>query len=152
MNAPSSAILSPRRSAEPSTTPVIEVIERINRAMNAHDADALAACFATDYCSEQPAHPSRAFRGAEVVRQHWAGIFSDIPDLRAENLRTTVDGDTAWQEFRWSGHKRDGASFAVCGMLIFGISAGQVAWGRLYIEPVEQGGAGNEAAVKHLTQ
>ena len=40
-----------------------EMMDRVLAAMNAHDIDAFVACFATDYRSEQPAHPDRAFSG-----------------------------------------------------------------------------------------
>jgi ketosteroid isomerase-like protein len=130
----------------------LAVLQRLSQAQNAHDADAMAACFAADYRSEQPAHPARAFRGADRVRAHWAEIFHDIPDLRSETLGATIDGDTAWAEVRWFGHKRDGSLFDVRGMNVFGIVAGQIAWGRLYLEPVEQNGEGLDASVRRVTR
>src|SRR4051794_25426717 len=36
-----------------------EIMNRLLSAMNAHDVDAFVACFASDYESEQPAHPGR---------------------------------------------------------------------------------------------
>src|SRR4051812_34789835 len=104
------------RVAAPLTASILAVLARFDQAMAARDAAAMAACFADDYRSEQPAHPARAFRGADRVRENWTEIFSDVPDLRVQTLRTTIDGDTAWAEFRWSGHKRDGSAFDVCGM------------------------------------
>ena len=122
------------------------------QAMEAHDAVALGACFAADYRSEQPAHPARAFRGADTVAKHWAGIFADVPDLRAETLASAIDGKTVWSEIRWSGHKRDGAVFDVRGMMVMGIADGKITWARLYLEPVEQNGEGLEASVKRITR
>jgi ketosteroid isomerase-like protein len=122
------------------------------QAMEAHDAVALGACFATDYRSEQPNHPARAFRGADNVAKHWAGIFADVPDFRAETISATINGDTAWSEFRWSGHKRNGAAFEVRGVMVLGMAEGKIAWGRLYIEPVEQGGEDFEASAKRATR
>ena len=46
-----------------------EIMNRLLSAMNAHDLDAFVACFAADYESQQPAHPSRAFRGSDQVRK-----------------------------------------------------------------------------------
>ena len=48
---------------------VRKVAERLDAAMNAHDVDAFVALFADDYDSVQPAHPDRAFRGREQVRE-----------------------------------------------------------------------------------
>ena len=47
-------------------------------AINDHDLDAFVACFADDYRSEQPAHPSRSFRGADKVRENWVSVFAGI--------------------------------------------------------------------------
>lgn len=130
------------------TDPISSVLVRFDQAMAARDAHALVACFAADYRSEQPAHPARGFIGAARVRENWTEIFSDIPDLHAETLRATNDGDTAWAEIRWSGHKRDGSAFEMCGVRIFGIRDDRIAWGRLYLEPVERSGEDHAAAVR----
>ena len=37
------------------------------------------------------------------------------------------------------------------GVIIFGVRDERVAWARLYVEPVEQAGAGIEAAVRDMT-
>jgi hypothetical protein len=51
------------------------VVERLNATVNAHDLDAILACFQDEYQSEQPAHPDRAFQGREQVRQNWSAVF-----------------------------------------------------------------------------
>ena len=75
------------------------LVERLRDATNAHDLDALVACFAEDYRNETPAHPERGFTGRAQVRTNWEQIFSAIPDVRAELLGCTVDGDTVWSEW-----------------------------------------------------
>jgi len=77
--------------------------------------------------------------------------FCERSDLRAETLRATADGDAVWSEVRWFGHKRDGSVFDARGMTVFGVRAGKVAWGRLYIETVEQNGESANAAIKRIT-
>ena len=72
------------------------LVTRLHEAMNAHDVEAFVACFAEDYDSVQPAHPDRAFRGREQVRANWSAVFSGVPDFRAELIRFTSVGDTAW--------------------------------------------------------
>ena len=70
--------------------PPESVNARLQRAMNAHDLDALVGCFDPDYLSEQPTHPNRAFRTPEGVRKHWSWFFENVPDFRAELARTAV--------------------------------------------------------------
>ena len=126
----------------------LAVIERLAAAQNAHDIDARVACFAEDYESEQPVHPDRAFRGSAQVRANWSEIFAGVPDLRAELLGSTVDGDTVWTEWRYTGTQSDGSRFEIAGVIIAGLRDDRIARARLYVEPIEQAGAGIEAAVR----
>jgi ketosteroid isomerase-like protein len=126
-------------------------IERLAAAMNAHDIEAFVACFAEDYDSEQPAHPDRAFRGRDPVRENWSAIFAGVPDFRAELLRSTVDGETVWTEWRWRGTQTAGEALDIAGVIVFGVRADRIAWARLYVEPVERGGAGIDAAVRDMS-
>lgn len=120
-------------------------------ALNAHDLDAFVDCFADDYDSAQPAHPDRAFRGREQVRANWSEIFAGVPDFRAELVRVAGAGDTAWSEWHWEGTQTDGGRLDMAGVIVFGLRGDRVAWARLYVEPVEQQGAGIEAAVRDMT-
>lgn len=124
------------------------VIERLQQAINRHDLDALAACFAPDYLSEFPAHPDRAFRGHEQMYKNWQQIFGGVPDLAATLVGCTVAGETAWAEWDWRGTRRDGAVFALRGVTIQGVVAGRIVWTRLYMEPVEATGTGSDEAVR----
>src|SRR3954469_15090070 len=99
----------------------LAVIERLAAAQNARDIDAMVACFADDYASEQPAHPDRAFRGSAQVRANWSEIFAGVPDLRAELLRIVVDGETVWTEWTYLGTQSGGGRFDVAGVIIAGI-------------------------------
>jgi hypothetical protein len=45
----------------------LPVVGRLVDAINAHDLDALAGCFAEDFRCEWPAHPRRTFTGADQV-------------------------------------------------------------------------------------
>ena len=92
------------------------VIERMRDAINAHDLDTLAACFAPDYASAFPAHPDRAFRGIELMRRNWTQIFAGAPDIEATLLRCTADGEVVWAEWERHGTRADGAPFAMAGV------------------------------------
>jgi ketosteroid isomerase-like protein len=128
-----------------------QLVVRLHTAMNAHDVDAFVACFAEDYDSMQPAHPDRAFRGREQVRANWSEVFIGVPDFRAELVRVVATDDTAWSEWRWEGTQTDGGRLDMAGVTVFGLRDDRVAWARLYMEPVEQAGAGIEAAVRDMT-
>ena len=127
------------------------VAERLAAAMNAHDVDAFAGCFADDYESAQPAHPDRAFRGREQVHRNWSAIFANVPDFRAEHVRADTAGDVEWSEWRWQGTREDGSALDDAGVMVCGVAGGRVRWARLYVEPVEQRGAGIDAAVRRMS-
>jgi ketosteroid isomerase-like protein len=129
-----------------------DIIARLYAAVNRHDADGMAACFAPDYRSEQPAHPNRGFGGHRQVAANWSTLFAGVPDLTAEVVAATIDGRTTWTECEFRGHYADGSLFASRGVNLMGLNDdGLIAWGRLYIEEVEQGGADIEETVQQLS-
>ena len=106
-------------------------------AVNGHDLEGLVACFHEDYVNENPAHPQRGFRGNDQVRRNWTGIFGGVPDVHAEALRSAVDGDSVWSEWKMSGTRSDGGVFDMRGVFIFGVRDGRASWARMFLEPVE---------------
>ena len=129
----------------------VQVVARLQTAMNAHDIEAFVACFAEDYESVQPAHPDRAFRGRDQVRANWSEVFAGVPDFHAEIVGVTAVGDTTWSEWRWQGTQADGGRLDMAGVIVFGLRDDRLAWARLYVEPVEEQGAGIQAAVRDMT-
>lgn len=127
------------------------VVERLNAAMNAHDIDACVECFDEEYESEQPAHPDRAFRGRELVRHNWSAIFEGVPDFKSELIEAGATGETEWSEWRWRGTQSDGTPLDMAGVIVCGVRDGRLRWARLYVEPVEQGGGGIDAAVRSMS-
>jgi ketosteroid isomerase-like protein len=124
-----------------------ELVERLARAINEHDLEGLQGCFAPDYVNETPAHPARGFRGSAQVRRNWDQIFAAVPEITA-TVRWTADGDTLWSEWEMRGTRRDGAPHLMRGVVIFGVVDNQASWARFYLEPVEEGGGGIDAAVR----
>jgi hypothetical protein len=102
-----------------------DMAERLRSAMNDHDIDRFVGLFDERYRSEQPAHPDRAFTGREQVRENWSSVFAGVPDFHAEPLD-------------------------IAGVIVFGVRDDRLAWARLYVEPVEQAGAGIDAAVRRM--
>jgi hypothetical protein len=118
------------------------VVDRLRRATNAHDLEALVACFATQYRNETPVHPERGFVGRDQVRKNWEQIFAAIPDVTTEVLRCVAVGDTVWSEWEHRGTRPDRSPHVTRGVVIFGVEDGLVAWARFYLEPVQEGGGG----------
>ncbi|MEO8967784.1 MAG: nuclear transport factor 2 family protein [Solirubrobacteraceae bacterium] len=125
-----------------------EMVNRLVRATNDHDLDALVACFARDYENETPVHPARGFRGSDQVRRNWEQIFAFVPDLRAEVKRTAIDADTAWSEWEMTGTRRDGSAHCMRGVVIFGVQDGVADWARFYLEAVDLSAATVDDAVR----
>ncbi|MGI8828427.1 MAG: nuclear transport factor 2 family protein [Candidatus Limnocylindria bacterium] len=126
------------------------VVERIRVAINEHDLEALTSCFATDYVNETPVHPERGFRGREQVRMNWEQIFGAVPDITAEVVRFSADGDTAWTEWEMVGTRRDQSPFRMRGVAIYGVAGDQAAWCRFYLEPVGEEGEDINAATRRV--
>jgi ketosteroid isomerase-like protein len=128
------------------------LIERLRTAVDDHDLDALAACFAPDFHNDTPAHPSRGFSGRDQVRANWARIFGGIPDIAARVERTAVDGDVVWTEWEMTGTRIDGVAQTLRGVIIFGVSGELLAWCRFYLEPVDTGDEHVEAAIGRIAE
>ena len=118
--------------------------------MNQHDLDAFLACFNSDYRSEQPAHPNRGFGGRDQVEKNWTSLFEGIPDFHAELLASSLESDSVWCEWRWTGTRTDGIPLDLRGVTIFGIENDQIVSGRLYMEEVEEAGESIDQAVSRL--
>ncbi len=129
----------------------LTVIERLHHAQNQRDLEAFLDCFTPDYQSEQPCHPDRAFGSRDQVGKNWSSIFTNVPDFRSDMLGSVTQGDRVWTEWHWYGTRVDGTRLAVRGVTIFGLQGDRICSGRLYMESVEEQGAGIDAAVGHLT-
>jgi ketosteroid isomerase-like protein len=129
------------------TSSGLALVERLRNAVNRHDLESLAGCFAQDFLNETPIHPARSFQGREQVRKNWAQIFAGVPDIEADILRSSVEGASAWTEWEMRGTRRDGARHLMRGVSIFGVGDDEFTSVRFYLEPVEDGGAAVDAAV-----
>jgi len=118
---------------------VILLLEQMRAALDAHDLDAFLSFFREDYVGERPRHPGSPVSSREDVRTNWAEIIRDVPDLQVDVPAAVADGNTIWSEWRAYGTARSGAMLEVRGVIIFGIQDDQVAWSRMYMEPVELG-------------
>ena len=126
------------------------VLDRLTGAQNAHDLEAMLACFHEDYRSEQPLFPARTFQGIDQVRANWSALLDAIPDFHADIVRAAVDRDTVFVEIHWTGTKADGTPLEERGVIIMGIRDDRIAWGRLYADEVEREGHDIDAVVRRM--
>ena len=123
-------------------------MERLRLSVNRHDLDAVVACFTPGYRNETPVHPARGFSGQEQVRRNWQQIFAHVPDVTAEVVRYSVDGETVWSEWEHRGTRPDGSPHLMRGVVIFGMSDELADWARFYLEPVDESSDDANAAVR----
>ena len=131
-----------------SETEPSAVVERLRVVTNAHNLEAIVACFASDYRNETPTHPARNFVGNEQVRLNWMQILAAVPDVSTEIVTSAVSGKMVWTEWEHRGTRQDGTAHLMRGVVIFSISDGLIASARFFLEPVEEAGGDVEAAVR----
>jgi ketosteroid isomerase-like protein len=131
-----------------SKTGPAAVLRRLQDATNAHDIDAIVACFAPDYRNETPLHPQRGFIGNEQVRRNWTQILAAVPDLVADVVASAVSANTVWSEWEQRGTRPDGTPHLMRGVIIFTVADGVITSARFFLEPVDEGDAGVDAAVR----
>ena len=115
------------------------VVKRVVEAQNDHDLEGMLEWIAPDYQTETPLHPERNFTGHDQVRETWETVFRTTPDFEATLLNLVEDGTTVWAEFRYSGTQLNGTPLDMGGVIIFDVEDGQLAHGRVYLEPSETG-------------
>ena len=72
------------------------IVDRLRRATNDHDLEAVVACFTTDFRNETPAHPERGFTGTfeAMLTQLCAGSkqrlqFHGMTPAQSKNVRSS---------------------------------------------------------------
>ena len=65
-------------------------------------------------------------------------------------MRTAVDGDAIWSEWEMSGTCPDGHRHPMRGVIIFGILEKRASWSGFYLEPVDPGDGGVDAATSQI--
>lgn len=76
---------------------MIDVVDRVLVALNAHDLDAFVACYADDATIEN-GHDEVFVRGAEELHTRYAEMFEQLPDVRVEALSRIDVGEFVVQE------------------------------------------------------
>ena len=128
------------------------LLERLRHAVDDHDLDALVDCFASDYRNVTPAHPGRGFEGRDQVRANWQQLFAGVPDITADVVRNAVDGQDVWSEWEMRGTRRDGQPHLMRGVIVFAVIDARFASARFYLEPVDPGEGGVDAAIRTIVE
>ena len=111
--------------------------DRLLAATNAHDVDAIVACFAEGYVNETPCHPARGFTGQEQVRANWTSILGAVPDLVADVAATATSPGVEWSQWDMRGKARDGSTFHLAGVIVFEVNGDVATACRFFLEPVD---------------
>jgi uncharacterized protein (TIGR02246 family) len=114
------------------------VIEQLHAAINSHDLNAMANCFAEDFTGTFPSHPGRDVHGREQMTRNWMQIFAGVPDLRATLRVIATNGPVVVAEWAWDGQYADGKAYAMRGATVQEVRNGHIVWSRLYMEPVQR--------------
>jgi ketosteroid isomerase-like protein len=125
----------------------MSTIQRLVAATNAHDLEGIVACFAEGYTLDAPLHPARSFRGKEQVRRHWGQILGAVRDISVAVPRFARAGAPLWTEWEMKGTRPDRNAHQMRGVFVFTVGEGLVQQGRMFLEPVEDGGPTMDAAV-----
>lgn len=126
-----------------------DVARRWIEAINKHDPDEVATCFAHGYEDEAPARIGEFVRGRDHVRQNFERLFASMPDLRAELHGTVDQEETVWMEWSMEGTRSDGTRMKFIGVNVFDVEDGVFVRGRIYTELVRDAG-GVEAQVRRM--
>ena len=112
--------------------------DRLLAATNAHDVDAIVACFADGYVNETPCHPARGFSRTPAGAANWTSMLAAVPDLRADVVATaTSRGASSGAQWEMRGDARDGTAFHLAGVIVFEVDGDLATACRFFLEPVD---------------
>jgi steroid delta-isomerase-like uncharacterized protein len=109
-----------------SATATLDAVRRYLAALNAHDADAVAAAVTEDFVNEHTSARGVSRTGRAAYRQALDGFLEQFADLRYEVEDTLVDGDRAAVAYTMTAAV-DGRLIAIRGVFRFRVRAGLVA-------------------------
>jgi ketosteroid isomerase-like protein len=108
------------------------------RAVAAHDAEAVVACFTEDCRFELPNYPARSFTGRDQARQNWTMIFDSVPDLALEMRNASYEDGRCWVEWEYTGTRLDGGPHLMRGVTIVDVDeSGRLSSARFFVDYVD---------------
>ncbi|HTX63986.1 MAG TPA: nuclear transport factor 2 family protein [Acidimicrobiales bacterium] len=98
-------------------------------ALNAHDADAVAALVTDDFFNEHTAARGRSLRGRDAYRRRLEGFLEEMGDLRYHVEATVCEGSTVVVAYRMSARWTGGGDprpFELRGVFWFEVRDGLI--------------------------
>jgi steroid delta-isomerase-like uncharacterized protein len=106
-------------------------VERYLAALNAGDADTIAACVTGDFHNEHTSAGGHSLRGRDAYRNRLAGFLAEFRELRYDVEDILVDGDRAAvgyrMSFRTAGASGEDVPVTVRGVFRFQVVDGLIA-------------------------
>lgn len=96
---------------ESGQSATVALLEAIGDAFNRHDVDGIMSFFADDGVFDQPVGGDiwgHRCSGKAEIRQAFATLFANIPDIHWEPIRNWVSGDMGCSEWRRTGTTSSG--------------------------------------------
>ncbi len=100
----------------------LTTLERLFAAFNAHDADAVMACFtqgAVFFGAAGSEANGRRFDGSDAIRAAFTAVWTGMPDVQWAVHRSRMLGDEAITEWLFTGTRDDGARIEAEGLDLF---------------------------------
>ena len=107
----------------------LATLHRLFDAFNRHDADAVMRCFAPDAVFLAAAGPEalgRRITGSDAIRDAFAAVWADMPDVRWTVRRSRIMGEEAVTEWLFTGTRPDGARIEAEGLDLFAFAGNLV--------------------------
>lgn len=100
----------------------LATLDRLFTAFNAHDADAVMACFAPAavfLAAAGPEADGRTIAGPDAIRAAFVAVWTDMADVQWTVRRSRVLGAGAVTEWLFTGTKPDGTRIEAEGLDLF---------------------------------
>ncbi len=111
-------------------TELLATLDRLFHAFNAHDADAVMACFAPSavfLAAGGPEPGGRTIAGLDAIRAAFVSVWTDMPDVQWTVRRSRVIDAEGVTEWLFTGTKPDGTRIEAEGLDLFGFEGALVA-------------------------
>ena len=106
-----------------------EDLEKYAAAWNAHDIDTIMEMMTEDcifLTGGGTDHWGTRFEGADVVRERFVEVWTDIPDVHFRNGRHFAQGDRGCSHWTLCGTRTDGTVVEVDGCDLFEFAHGKI--------------------------
>jgi uncharacterized protein (TIGR02246 family) len=110
-----------------TTTTTIDLVQKMEAAINAHDADAFMRLCADDVVWETTTPPDGdRYEGAIAVRAAGEALFRESPNAKFETEELTTNDELAVDRWRYSWTSADGSTGHVRGVSLITVQDGKI--------------------------